>query len=106
MPPWVWVGARLVGGWDLRITSGDNGRPAEVIAAEVRERLADFPLIFPAALSGDTLGKADPVPMDRLWFWVVGVVCVLLTVRLVWSDPNRHVRSAMSAPDDQTEVLT
>lgn len=96
----------IIGGWDLRITSGDNGRPADVVAAEVKERLADFPLIFPAALTEDTPETADPVPIDHLWFWVVAVLCVLLTVRLVWSDPNRHVRSAMSAPDDQTEVLT
>lgn len=88
----------IVGGWDLRVANGDNGRAADVIAAEVREQLGEAPLIYAAA-------AATPVPVDRLWFWVVGAVGVVLVVRMVWSDPNRKVRTVATEPDDQTEVL-
>ena len=36
----------IVGGWDLRILPGDSGRPAEVIAAEVRELVPDLPRLI------------------------------------------------------------
>lgn len=88
----------IIGGWDLRVVSGDNGRDADVIAAEVRERLGEAPLIY-------TAGAATPVPVDRVWLWVVGAVGGLLVVRMVWSDPNRKVRTVAMEPDDQTEVL-
>jgi hypothetical protein len=95
----------VVGGWDLRIAGGENGRPADVIASEVMERVADVPLIYPASAPEDAVEAPASFPVDRLWFWVVGAVCLLLTVRLVWSDPNRSVRAAAREPDDQTEVL-
>ncbi len=88
----------ITGGWDLRVTPGDNGRPADVIAAEVRERLGEAPLIYTAA-------AATPVPVDRLWIWVAGAIGVLLVAHMVWSDPNRKARTVAMEPDDQTEVL-
>lgn len=35
----------IVGGWDLRILSGDSGRPAEEIAADVRAMASTVPLV-------------------------------------------------------------
>lgn len=93
----------IIGGWNLRIVGGEGGRSAEVVAAEVRDRLPDAPLIFAAqASAGDTV---VPASSDPLWFWAVGVVCVLLVLRMVWTDPNRRFQTVDTVLDDQTEVL-
>jgi hypothetical protein len=36
----------IVGGWDLRILSGPDGRPEDEIAAEVREAAKELPLLY------------------------------------------------------------
>ncbi len=96
----------VVGGWGLRIVGGGNGRSADVIAAEVRKRLPDAPLLSPTP----TVGAETPVEpivtpsSDRLWFWVVGVVAALLVVRMVWTDPLRRFQTASPTPEDQTEA--
>jgi hypothetical protein len=35
----------IAGGWDLRVLPGSDGRPADVIAAEVREAARELPLL-------------------------------------------------------------
>ncbi len=54
----------LVGGWDLRVMGGEAGRPAEEIAAEVRDRMTDAPLLIPAGPldTGAERGQAATVP--------------------------------------------
>lgn len=94
----------ITGGWGLRVADGDNGRPADVIAAEVREQLGAAPLINTTPTAGP-VASASSVQVDRLWFWVVGGVGVFLVVRMVWSDPNRNVPTVVTVQDDQTEVL-
>lgn len=53
----------IAGGWDLRVLSGSGGRPADVIAAEVREAAEELPLIYrqhPRTTVADEL-VAEPV---------------------------------------------
>lgn len=95
----------IVGGWDLRITRGDGGRPADVIAAEVRERLGDAPLLYPAPTAGAAVESATSTSVDRTWFWVVGAVGVLFVVHMVWPQPTPGARIVIATADDQTEVL-
>lgn len=37
----------IVGSWDLRVLAGTEGRPPDVIAAEVRESARNLPLFYP-----------------------------------------------------------
>lgn len=46
--------ADIVGGWDLRVVGGNEGRPADVIAAEVKARAATAPLLLPPDPSATT----------------------------------------------------
>jgi len=96
----------IIGGWGLRIVAGGAGRPADVVAAEVRERLPHVPLVSPTPTptAEAAVEPVAPASIDRLWFWVVGVVGVLLVVRMVWTDPNRRFQTVDTALDDQTEV--
>jgi len=36
----------IIGGWDLRILSGSDGRPEDVVAAEVRDLAREMPLLY------------------------------------------------------------
>jgi len=97
----------IIGGWGLRVVGGDAGRSAEVVAAEVRDRLPNAPLVSPSP-TPPAEAAVEPVVLtsiDRISFWVVGVVGALLVVHMLWTDPNRRFQTVDTTLDDQTEVL-
>lgn len=108
----------IIGGWDLRVLAGSDGRPAEDIADEVRApRTPTEPLLIPAS-EGDMEAASieaaatepapsstvnpnapaeQPVRLDRLWLSMAGIVSLLVVMRIVrtesdWSGGSRRPR--------------
>jgi hypothetical protein len=73
----------IVGSWGLRIVGGGDGRPADEIAVEVRDRLADAPLTIPSPESG-----TEPMSFEALWATVVASIGVLLVIRMLRNEPT------------------
>lgn len=117
----------VVGGWDLRVVDGPNGRPADEIATEVRERIPTLPLVVDetTATSPSDSGSAGTelfaedqrsktqraVGFDTLWVGIVGVVSLLLVVWMLRSEVlwnrvppiDRHARNETRSRDVLTD---
>ena len=106
----------LVGGWDLRVMGGEAGRPATEIAAEVRDRMTDAPLLIPAEPHDTeaerdhtaTVPVVDEVPMVEEPSSAPADVVRATGVRAVSSDPTpepgaSEERGPVPAAIDDTE---
>lgn len=117
----------VVGGRDLRVIEGPNGRPADEIAAEVRERIPTVPLVVDetTATSPSDNGSAEAelfaevqrsttqgaIGFDTLWLGIVGVVSSLLVgwmfrSEVVWNRAptiDRRLRNETRSRDVLTD---
>lgn len=102
----------IMGGWDLRVSRGSNGRPADQIAAEVRSRLPTAPLVMPEETSTE-VGPApepaearladteaapanrQPIRFDGLWLVMAGLVGLMLMIRMVHAESRWARRPAI-----------
>ena len=55
----------IAGGWDLRVLSGSDGRPADEIAAEVREAATELSLLFRLDRPTTVADELAPVAVDH-----------------------------------------
>lgn len=110
----------VIGGWDLRVIAGSDGRPAEEIADEVRAAAPTAPLLINAE-STTTVAAADEVdrpaggpehvlaqtPVAEMsdeisrfygvWQVVVAVVALLLVGQMVRAESLWHWRAGVGA---------